>query len=975
MSETIWSQASPTGVSGYATTTENGTYGVYFTVDAASTLTAIWFYSPSGATSLPTATALYSTTSTPTSGTLLASNSSPSWSGAAGSGWVRDNSFPATALSTGTIYVGAYYGASFKQGYIYTGAAPAAWFPSSSPSGLITAPEDITTTLYCNAPYLNSSNAFPSTAINGANINWLADVEVSAGGTGPAQIAGPAQYQYQPPAWHPASGPGMPGGEPFAVYPPAPYALAVAPVTVPAGPWRLFPSTSGPGTATSNSGSLIVGASFQVTQGVEWFQGFWWWCCGSGQSTSPVKCALWNAGAAAGGGAFTGSVVSGSVVTSGTLTAGQWNWIPLSAPVQLAIGTVYIAAIGTGSGNYPDTAAQFGSGDPYSAGIQNGPLDAFSAQNGTNASGYTAVSNGMFTTAGTDPSTSMPNQASTTYDNYWVDVQVTSTAPGGFQGPFQLWPNNDYADPYISGDAAINYAVGTEFWLSQPCTVNEILYFSLTGTAQLATAATIWNVVTQQPVYTNSSPSWSGAAGSGWVSCPVSGVTLQPGTYRVTVFNGNGSPDSWSAKRLGYWGYYPSGGPLVTASGITNGPIFAPSAGQANNAYEYDISNAGGTPPYSYPDGRQEPAQSVFAQSGSNSYPSLYVDGLYQNYWVDISVTSAAPVAGTASISGQGALGTSAATGAGESLNGQGALGTPDSAVQAGATLAGAGTLVTAATEDAGATLAGTGSLGTPDVTEQAPATLAGAGALATAVTESAPATITGQGVLATAATQAAGATIAGAGQLATAATEDAPATLSGAGQLGTPDSSEGAGGTLGGQGSLGPADSIIQVPATITGQGNLAASTSPSGAGSLTGQGSLAAPAVQGAGMSIAGQGQLTDAASEGSGVSLAGGGSLGQPASAQSAAALITGAGSLSGTGTSGGGQGATMTGGGQLGAPVTIGAPATMAGQGSITAAGTVPGALPPLPDGITAGKPYSRWSAGQPYSRWSAADPHG
>ena len=196
--ETIWSQASPTGAAGYATTEDNGSYGLYFTVNANTTLVAIWFYSPATSTKLPTNTALYSTTSgSPGTGTLVAQNTTPSWSGAAGSGWVRDNSFPSTAITAGTIYVAQYYATDVKiQGYLFPGSSPAAWFPSSSTSGLINAPSLVGSAH--NGPYLNSSNAYPSSN-NSNNLNWLADVEVTS--LAPAATGAATPPQIPHPLW------------------------------------------------------------------------------------------------------------------------------------------------------------------------------------------------------------------------------------------------------------------------------------------------------------------------------------------------------------------------------------------------------------------------------------------------------------------------------------------------------------------------------------------------------------------------------------------------------------------------------------------------------------------------------------------------------------------------------------------------------------------------------------------------------
>ena len=57
----------------------------------------------------------------------------------------------------------------------------------------------------------------------------------------------------------------------------------------------------------------------------------------------------------------------------------------------------------------------------------------------------------------------------------------------------------------------------------------------------LPTRCAIWDVRTRLvvPGTDNSSPAWSGAAGSGWVACPYAGVTLPAADYKVTVFTRN----------------------------------------------------------------------------------------------------------------------------------------------------------------------------------------------------------------------------------------------------------------------------------------------------------------------------------------------------------------------------------------------------------------------------------------------------
>ena len=107
----------------------------------------------------------------------------------------------------------------------------------------------------------------------------------------------------------------------------------------------------------------------------------------------------------------------------------------------------------------------------------------------------------------------------------------------------------------------------------------------------------------------NSSPAWSGAAGSGWVACAYSGVTLPAGDYKVAVFYGGGS--EWYQATNGYWG---TGG--TGANGITAGPVTAPGTSAATS-----------------------PGQSTY-NYGSWAYPQTYASaGDGENYWIDVEVT------------------------------------------------------------------------------------------------------------------------------------------------------------------------------------------------------------------------------------------------------------------------------------------------------------------------------------------------
>lgn len=376
------------------------------------------------------------------------------------------------------------------------------------------------------------------------------------------------------------------------------------------GTYRLFSSTVGPSSAVAYTGNFIAGLTFFVTGGA-WFQGYWWWVCPSGQSTSPVTCALWQAYTA-----NDATFVPGSIVTSGDLAAGQWNWIPLGAPLPLSIGAAgaeagvaeYVAAIAC-NGAFPDTNNAFGSGDPYSAGITVGPLSAFSAQSGTLPSPF-GIDQGAFSVAAGDPSTVPPLGGDGTHDNFWVDVQVTDTAPVGTS--YRLWPNYPTIPP-TKNDDYLEQTMGTEFTLSESCALNNIWFYSPPGSAQLPTRCGIWNAGTQEVVggTDNTSPSWSGAAASGWISCSYSGVILPAGEYKVTVYT-PGNSDNFYQETEEYFG---GGGP-ASGAGITYGPLSAP-----------NIANA------------TAPGQTTY-QHGGWLYPDTYdVEFNGQNRWVDVEVT------------------------------------------------------------------------------------------------------------------------------------------------------------------------------------------------------------------------------------------------------------------------------------------------------------------------------------------------
>ena len=406
--------------------------------------------------------------------------------------------------------------------------------------------------------------------------------------------------------------------------------------TAPSGGYRLFRSSKGPSSAFSYSGKQTSSVRFMVTANGSWFEGYWWWVCPNGGLTGPQTFYL--LGWLGIGGDSATVTVPGSTVTSGPLSAG-WNFIPLPEPIPLAVGeahngqdggsTLYSANTDV-NGNFPDTGGYWNAGQPGGAGITSGPLTAFSNQSGSLPAPY------------------QQSQGIGNGDNAWIDVQVSGTAPAGYACPYRIWPNKYDANFGVGGDAPVDYVVAVEVHLSAACDLNAIWYYSPPGTAQLATECDVWDISTKARVASDSSPAWQYPLGGtaspahGWVRCTFTGVTLPAGKYRVSVYNGAASPDAWSAKALYYFGST-SGYTGPGSAGLTFGPVYAPGLQAASDAYIYDPNGGSNNPPFTSGSGSREPGQATFAMGPPDQYPDLYVDGLAQNYWIDIEVTPTAP--------------------------------------------------------------------------------------------------------------------------------------------------------------------------------------------------------------------------------------------------------------------------------------------------------------------------------------------
>jgi uncharacterized protein DUF4082 len=180
---TLFSQAGGTTLNADQT---DYTFGVQFSVNTAGcTLTAIWFYSASGALNLPTTIALYAV-----SGQSLVVSQAPSWSGALGSGWVRAPFTSPPALTSGVQYEGCVLKSNVNANAWYSSTAN--YWSSGAGSGGITngplsAPNNGGSANGQDCYNQASALAYPASTFNATNY-WV-DPEITTTGGAPA---GPA---------------------------------------------------------------------------------------------------------------------------------------------------------------------------------------------------------------------------------------------------------------------------------------------------------------------------------------------------------------------------------------------------------------------------------------------------------------------------------------------------------------------------------------------------------------------------------------------------------------------------------------------------------------------------------------------------------------------------------------------------------------------------------------------------------------
>lgn len=170
---------------------------------------------------------------------------------------------------------------------------------------------------------------------------------------------------------------------------------------------------------------------------------------------------------------------------------------------------------------------------------------------------------------------------------------------------YRVWPSTN--GDVLAQDQN-DYSFGMEFTLSEAAPLTGIWWWSATGAAVLPSACMIYDVNSQTIVSgtNNTSPSWSGAAGSGWVKCTYDGsVTLNAGQrYKVVVQGGSAN---WLSATQAYFTTGPG------SAGLTAGPITVFSNATADVGQDTLLTGTG--------------------------YPGTSA-GNGQNFWVDVEVTT-----------------------------------------------------------------------------------------------------------------------------------------------------------------------------------------------------------------------------------------------------------------------------------------------------------------------------------------------
>lgn len=167
---------------------------------------------------------------------------------------------------------------------------------------------------------------------------------------------------------------------------------------------------------------------------------------------------------------------------------------------------------------------------------------------------------------------------SSTTAQYVIGSCILSFNPPAPSGKHRLFPYG--AGPPSSGDSS-GHTLGREYVFAEDVPLNDIFFYSPVGSEALPSQCEVYVVSTQQlvPGTQNTSPAWSGAAGSGWVSCAYDGsVTLAANTrYEVCVAGNPGV--EWYGRRAEFW-------ETSCPGGATNGVVSAYDQNHSTNGQD-----------------------------------------------------------------------------------------------------------------------------------------------------------------------------------------------------------------------------------------------------------------------------------------------------------------------------------------------------------------------------------------------------
>jgi hypothetical protein len=467
---------------------------------------------------------------------------------------------------------------------------------------VLSAPDSALGSAGHNPPFDGAHNGvltFPVS--NGSGFNWWVDVEVTTGflGSGTAAVT---LKKMTVAGSGTVTSPSVSGT--------AAVTLKKMNVT---NIFTLFGQPSSAGAVDSFTGSLTNGVKFSVAD-TSRLTGLWY-SSPAGCTALPTTVGLFNAD--------TSTLIfeDTSPSWSGAAGSGQVKYAPTNPPI-LAAGVNYIAA----AAHLTDTGDKFYAitSGFWSGGITNGPLSCPDQADYFDTSGIFA----------------MPQ---TVYGNYniWIDVEV-STADIKVSGTAAITlkkmtvagtlSDNSITqnlfgnvNPGVStANDASSYTLGMEFSVSSDSPLTGIRFWSAPDANGLPIGTAIFNLDTPGIVSgtQDDSPSWSGAAGSGWVKNSYDGsVILKAGThYKVAV-----RKDTTSNVYSTTPNYWAGAGP--GASGLSNGVVSAPNSSSTTGLIGQD---------------------SFFTGGGWTAPDTSFNDS---NYWIDVEVRVAPSAdSGTAAV-------------------------------------------------------------------------------------------------------------------------------------------------------------------------------------------------------------------------------------------------------------------------------------------------------------------------------------